>query len=462
MTKLLIADDSSTVQKVIKLTLADIGVDLSFASNKQELFSNLQEGDFKLVLLDFALDEEEDGHALAKKIKEAEAKIKILAMLGTFDTPDEDSLRQAGVDDVVVKPFEPNVFVQKCKDLLDVNDTDGMNAWAIDAPDLVETSIELDRKVEEQKEEEINKVTAENTLDKEIMGWGMEIPSIIGSEEKQGEAILPSRVDEDTKTSFVDRRKNNTTDSSDDDLILHQSAPVDDDILFPTDNDLEYPDIKFKDMDEDEIETSESELPVFALDDLSIDKDSDNILSNTTQDSEDINFSINDQATALVEDISRPSPNLELAKAVEEDMNAEEFWAPETDKTNPETPTPNKSSLSEVEVGIAIDSLLASSVNVNAKQEKEDTALLNRVDIKENQDNAEESNLVVDNLVQDGHEIENDLVEKLRPVIEELVKKHVQRAVEKVAWDIIPDLAENLIREEMRNIEDRYKDLSDV
>jgi hypothetical protein len=53
---------------------------------------------------------------------------------------------------------------------------------------------------------------------------------------------------------------------------------------------------------------------------------------------------------------------------------------------------------------------------------------------------------------------QDELVEKLkislRPMIEEMVREFCRQNAEKVAWEVIPDLAENLIRKELKDISD--------
>ena len=56
------------------------------------------------------------------------------------------------------------------------------------------------------------------------------------------------------------------------------------------------------------------------------------------------------------------------------------------------------------------------------------------------------------------HMDQDELVEKLklslRPMIEEMVREFCRQSAEKVAWEVIPDLAENLIRKEIKDISD--------
>ena len=51
---------------------------------------------------------------------------------------------------------------------------------------------------------------------------------------------------------------------------------------------------------------------------------------------------------------------------------------------------------------------------------------------------------------------EQELIDKFKdsldPIIEDLIKKYCKEKVEQVAWEVIPDLAENLIQEELKEL----------
>ena len=44
------------------------------------------------------------------------------------------------------------------------------------------------------------------------------------------------------------------------------------------------------------------------------------------------------------------------------------------------------------------------------------------------------------------------ILASIMPAIEDMVKKYCAESVEKVAWEVIPDLAENLINKEIEKI----------
>ena len=111
-TKIIVADDSQTIQKVIKITFGNRKYDLVPCLTEAELLDNLSD-DISLVLLDFSLSETKSGYELGKLVKSKNAGVPIMALLGTFDTVDEDSFRASGYSDKVVKPFETEKFVSR-------------------------------------------------------------------------------------------------------------------------------------------------------------------------------------------------------------------------------------------------------------------------------------------------------------------------------------------------------------
>ena len=95
--KILIADDSLTIQKVIKITLANEPFELFECVNAQELENKINEVKPSIVLLDFNLSEDKTGYDLTREIKSSLPNTKILMLFGTFDTVDETLLAESGV-----------------------------------------------------------------------------------------------------------------------------------------------------------------------------------------------------------------------------------------------------------------------------------------------------------------------------------------------------------------------------
>ncbi len=105
--KLLLADDSLTIQKVVSLTFADEGVEVSTAGDGAQALRQLEQGQPDIVLADVHMPGL-GGYELCRRIK-ADARwrhLPVLLLVGTFEPYNEAEARKAGADDVVTKPFQ--------------------------------------------------------------------------------------------------------------------------------------------------------------------------------------------------------------------------------------------------------------------------------------------------------------------------------------------------------------------
>ena len=358
--RVLIADDSLTIQKVIGITLANSGYELTECLNEADLFKKIHSNDFDLVLLDFNLSDSQSGYELAKKISKENSKAAIIIMLGTFDTIDESQFAANGITDKIVKPFESSKFIKKCRDILEgkrpetsiknelhknetISPSDDIDSWKVDGPQI------------HSRESTVEDLTIESgsiksTLDplsSEIEGWGFAPTHSI---EEKFQKVFPPIIEESSEeVNIVDRLQSASN-------FVNETIELDD--LDATDPSFEIP-----------------------------------------------------------EDLNR-----KLLNEIEEDVTAEAFWA--VDEV-----VPRKS------------------------EEQEDISNTNREDVTS--DLTETINSFKE-YSQVTHINEDAIVEKLkismRPIIEEMVKEFCRQSAEKVAWEVIPDLAENLIRKEIKEI----------
>ncbi|MDQ3133950.1 MAG: response regulator [Acidobacteriota bacterium] len=104
---LLVADDSPTVRKVVSLTFGDEGVEVLTAGSGREALEQLQTVVPDLVLAD-ALMPEPDGYQLCEHIKNDERlrHVPVVLLVGTFEPFNEAEARKVGADDVLTKPFQ--------------------------------------------------------------------------------------------------------------------------------------------------------------------------------------------------------------------------------------------------------------------------------------------------------------------------------------------------------------------
>lgn len=122
--KLLLADDSVTIQRVIELTFADEDVQVLAVGDGRQAIERVQSERPDIVLADIGMPER-DGYEVAAFIKGDPqlSHIPVLLLTGAFEPIDEVKARAVGCDGVLVKPFEPQMVISRVRDLLAGNRT---------------------------------------------------------------------------------------------------------------------------------------------------------------------------------------------------------------------------------------------------------------------------------------------------------------------------------------------------
>ncbi len=117
--KLLLADDSVTIQKVVELTLADKDYDITMASDGASALEMAEKMKPDLVLADIVMPEL-NGYELCEKIRQNPrlSDVPVLLLSSTFETFDEERGQRVGANDHIVKPFESEELLAKIENLL--------------------------------------------------------------------------------------------------------------------------------------------------------------------------------------------------------------------------------------------------------------------------------------------------------------------------------------------------------
>jgi len=105
--KLLLADDSITIQKVVDLTFTDEGATVLCVSNGREAAERLEEFMPDVVLADVFMPEM-NGYQLCERIKQNDKlkHIPVMLLIGSFEPFDEEEARRVGANDTLTKPFQ--------------------------------------------------------------------------------------------------------------------------------------------------------------------------------------------------------------------------------------------------------------------------------------------------------------------------------------------------------------------
>ena len=113
MTRVLIADDSSTMRKIILRSLQAVGVtDVTEAADGAEALSFFKPGEFDLVLTDWNMPGL-SGLEVLQGIRAQDANIPIIMVTTEAEKTRVLQAIQAGVSDYLVKPFTADTLREK-------------------------------------------------------------------------------------------------------------------------------------------------------------------------------------------------------------------------------------------------------------------------------------------------------------------------------------------------------------
>ncbi|HEU4402604.1 MAG TPA: response regulator [Candidatus Polarisedimenticolia bacterium] len=119
MKKILLADDSITIQKVVELTFSEGDYQVVCVSNGTQALKKVAEIRPDVVLLDVIMPEK-NGYEVCEQIKRSPATsgIPVLLLTGTFEPFDKRRADAAGANGHLTKPFESQVLVTKVEELI--------------------------------------------------------------------------------------------------------------------------------------------------------------------------------------------------------------------------------------------------------------------------------------------------------------------------------------------------------
>jgi CheY-like chemotaxis protein len=117
--KILLADDSITIQKVVELTFSDGDYEVTAVNNGARAVQKLAEMRPDIILSDIIMPEK-NGYEVCEYVKSHPdyRNIPVVLLTGTFEPFDPDRAEKAGCDAVVTKPFESQSLIHKVEELI--------------------------------------------------------------------------------------------------------------------------------------------------------------------------------------------------------------------------------------------------------------------------------------------------------------------------------------------------------
>src|SRR5881398_3343015 len=117
--RILLADDSITIQKVVELTFSDGDYEVTAVNNGAKAIAKLAEMKPDVILSDIIMPEK-NGYEVCEFVKSHPVYrgIPVILLTGTFEPFDPDRADKAGCDAVVTKPFESQSLIAKVEELI--------------------------------------------------------------------------------------------------------------------------------------------------------------------------------------------------------------------------------------------------------------------------------------------------------------------------------------------------------
>jgi len=118
--KILVVDDSNTMQTAVQLTFSGEEIELIPARSGEEAIRKAKDVVPDLMLIDTALPDA-SGYEVCRTLKADPAMrdVPVIILTGAFEAPDGPMVQTVGANDFIAKPFESQALIAKVKQLLD-------------------------------------------------------------------------------------------------------------------------------------------------------------------------------------------------------------------------------------------------------------------------------------------------------------------------------------------------------
>jgi len=456
--KLLLADDSITIQKVIQITFAHEDYELTITDNGDAALAKAQELKPDLIMSDVYMPGK-NGYELTTAIKQDPAlqHIPVLLLAGSFEPFDEDKARSCKADAWIEKPFESQNLIDKVAELLSaaavvesapVAEPEPFVAPvpAVESEPAAFEAFAIEEEPLAAFDEVASAEPVESAASEDPFGdisFEEETPAV---ESEPAAADDWSEVATETESAPV---------AAEAFIADEPVAAVEDDFAFAEEEPL--PVTEFEEVEElpvadfgevEELPTVSADLDVFDMDEDEImPLGDDDILGE-----EDLEPAMPEQTLAawsrdeVAEDVFA-EPVAEVAAIEDEDV----FAAAEPIAVSPEvsaTPAAEEVDVFVDEPVVAAAPVFEAPVVESAPVEEAPEAVI------EEAAPVAAAVSAVDVEAKASAMGEDEIEQIIEKVVTKVVEKLAGSILERVAWEVVPDLAENLIREEIRKIKD--------
>ncbi len=120
--RVLIAEDSSVIQNLVKKILEFQNFEITAVKNGEQVLQMLQKDHFDIILLDInmpVMDGMESVKAIRALADKEKAKVPVVAITGNARNYSEEEFKEAGFNEVLMKPLNFDKLVMVVKELTD-------------------------------------------------------------------------------------------------------------------------------------------------------------------------------------------------------------------------------------------------------------------------------------------------------------------------------------------------------
>ncbi len=120
--RVLIAEDSSVIQNLVKKILEFQNFEITAVKNGEQVLQMLQKDHFDIILLDInmpVMDGMESVKAIRALADKEKAGVPVVAITGNARNYSEEEFKEAGFNEVLMKPLNFDKLVMVVKELTD-------------------------------------------------------------------------------------------------------------------------------------------------------------------------------------------------------------------------------------------------------------------------------------------------------------------------------------------------------
>ncbi len=448
--KILIADKSITIQKIVELTFQEEDFEVIAASNGKEALEKLEQVQPNIVLADISLPEI-DGYELCRIIRQDPryakfSKLPIIFLAGIYETMDEqkskyvqEKAKEVDSNGVITKPFDPQDLIQRVKQL----------AIPVEVPE------ERVREVEEIfQEEKIEEVPQEEVKGEETL--------LLSEDEKRYIMGMPAEKElspEITEDIFAEEKEEKPIEApSESETVLFQREEIEKEITAPS----------AKEGIEELFEEEKAAAPVeekrgIFLGEEEIHEEAP-LLVEEEKVAESFGFGedilgISEIEEPIIEEQVKEMPEEAILEETEEPIKLEEIE---------EKPAEEPVALREEDLAWeeAVDLKKESEVEAEEvpfaiEEQAEVPEEVAEISAKEviQASAAEEEKIPVVPISYEAAKIPSiDVIftdEIINKIADKVVEKLSQKVLEEIAWQVVPDLAEKIIKQAVEKLKEK-------